>query len=90
MLFRLAMPLVLAGSLTAATVDQGTLVLIDGPEDLNPAPILTAGSLYDGGSGTSSDGVRVVNGIDFGDSYTPVNPSFTGGIVGGSNNGSVT
>ena len=88
MLSRLAIPLVLAGPLTAATVLNGTLEVIDGPEDLNPAPILTAGSLYDGGSGSSSDGVRVVNGIDFGDSYTPVNPSFTGGIVGGSTNGS--
>lgn len=88
MLIRFALLPTLSGILTAATVSEGQLEIISGPEDLNSGPILSAGSFYDGPAGTSSDGVRVVNGVDFGDSYTPVNPSFTGGIVGGSNNGS--
>jgi glucose/arabinose dehydrogenase len=74
------------GVLKAATVHQGTLSALNGPGDLDAAGVITAGSLYDGGAGTSSDGVRVTGGVDFGDSYTPVNPSFTGGI-GGVQNG---
>jgi len=82
MIIRLAIAFVLTGALHAATVHQGQLSLLDGPGDLMAESVITAGSVYDGGAGSSSDGVRLVNGIDFGDSYTPVNPSFSGSVNG--------
>ncbi|MGL5018898.1 MAG: malectin domain-containing carbohydrate-binding protein, partial [Luteolibacter sp.] len=78
------------GAIKAATVHQGTLSPLTGPGNLDAAGVITAGSLYDGGAGTSSDGTRVTGGIDFGDSYTPVNPSFTGSIGGIANGTSTT
>lgn len=74
---------------SAVTVNEGTLSLLTNSSQLDPANIITAGSVWDGGAGSSSDGVRVTsNGIDFGDTYTPTNPSFTGSINGGIQYGS--
>ncbi|MES2920252.1 MAG: PQQ-dependent sugar dehydrogenase [Verrucomicrobiota bacterium] len=81
----LILALISFGSLNAATVHQGTLALLTGSADLDPVGAITAGSAYDGGAGSCTDGTRVTGGIDFGDTYTPVNPSFTGGLFGNAN-----
>lgn len=86
----LLLSLVSAVALHAATVHQGILSPLTGPGDLDAAGVITAGSAYDGAAGTTTDGTRVTGGIDFGDTYTAVNPSFTGGLTGSSNGTSGT
>lgn len=76
--------------LPAATVHQGTLTPLTGPSSLDASGLISAGSPFDGAAGSSNDGVRVTGGIDFGDSFTPLNPSFTGSIAGISNGTSGT
>ncbi len=79
-----------SGLLNAVTVHQGSLSPLTGPGDLDASGVISAGSPYDGAAGSSSDGVRVTGGIDFGDSYTPLNPSFTGSVSGMQNGSSGT
>jgi hypothetical protein len=43
----LLLALISSGSLTAATVHQGTLALLTGPGDLDATGVITAGSPYD-------------------------------------------